>query len=90
MYEEGEIACVRLYGRWPPRVGIGSWQPCDPYCRIAVSYRSCFDDYVPIQRSLAESEPQETEASLLNYQSAWFERHERDDASIATDKPYCQ
>jgi hypothetical protein len=31
----------------------------------------------------------ETEASLLNYQSAWFERHERDDASIATDKPYC-
>ena len=29
----------------------------------------------------------ETEASLLNYQPAWFERHECDDA---TDKPYYQ
>jgi hypothetical protein len=29
-HKEDEIACVRLHGGWPARVGVGSWQPCCP------------------------------------------------------------
>ena len=58
-HEEAEVASVRLYGRWPPRVGLVPGSPVTRAAEWVVSYRSCFDDYVPIQRSVAESEPQE-------------------------------
>jgi hypothetical protein len=89
-HEEGEIACVRLHGdRAATRKGWflaalyygGGRLVSEPF-RLLLS-----DTTIPAEK---RDSGKETEASLHNYQSAWLERHERDDASIATDQPYYQ